>query len=87
MTKDILVSISGLQVNPEQESDTVEVISAGEYYYRNDKHFVMYEEALDGQTQTIKNMLKISPECVEVTKKGPARIHMVFEKNNKNISY
>ena len=33
MTKDILVSISGLQVNPEQESDTVEVISAGEYYY------------------------------------------------------
>ena len=44
MTKDILISISGLQVSPENESDTVEVISPGEYYYRNDKHFVVYEE-------------------------------------------
>ena len=55
MTKDILVSISGLQVSPEMESDTVEVISPGEYYYRNDKHFVVYEEAIDGKTETVKN--------------------------------
>ncbi len=87
MTKDILISISGLQVSPENESDTVEVISPGEYYYRNDKHFVVYEEATDGQTQTVKNMVKISDECVEVTKKGPASIHMIFEKNKKNVTY
>ena len=87
MTKDILVSISGLQVSPEMESDTVEVISPGEYYYRNDKHFVVYEEAIDGKTKTVKNMVKLSKDCVEVTKKGPARIHMIFEKNKKNISY
>ena len=85
MTKDILVSISGLQVSPEMESDTVEVISPGEYYYRNDKHFVVYEEAIDGKTETVKNMVKLSKDCVEVTKKGPARIHMIFEKNKKNI--
>ena len=87
MTKDILVSISGLQVSPEMESDTVEVISPGEYYYRNDKHFVVYEEAIDGKTETVKNMVKLSKDCVEVTKKGSARIHMIFEKNKKNISY
>ena len=87
MTKDILVSISGLQVSPEMESDTVEVISPGEYYYRNDKHFVVYEEAIDGKTETVKNMVKLSKDCVEVTKKGPARIHMIFEKNKKNISF
>ena len=85
MTKDILVSISGLQVSPEMESDTVEVISPGEYYYRNDKHFVVYEEAIDGKTETVKNMVKLSKDCVEVTKKGPARIHMIFEKNKKNM--
>lgn len=87
MTKDILVSISGLQMSPDSESDTVEVIAPGEYYLRNGKHFILYDEAIDGQTETIKNIVKMSPDCVEVTKKGPASIHMIFEKNKKNVTY
>ena len=87
MTKEVLLTIKGLQVSPEDESDTVEMLAPGEYYYRNDKHFVVYEEAIDGKTETVKNMVKLSKDCVEVTKKGPARIHMIFEKNKKNISY
>lgn len=87
MTKEILVSISGLQMSMDSETDTVELIAPGEYYYRNDKHFVLYDEAVDGQIESIKNIVKMSPECVEVTKKGPASIHMVFEKNKKNVTY
>ena len=41
MTKEVLVSISGLQMAPDEQSDSVEVIAPGEYYYRNNKHFVI----------------------------------------------
>ncbi|MFQ7714384.1 MAG: hypothetical protein ACLRI8_08605 [Agathobacter rectalis] len=40
MTKDVVVSLKGLQLAPDQQSDAVEVI-AGEYYIRNNKHYVL----------------------------------------------
>ena len=38
MTKDVVVSLKGLQLAPDQQSDAVEVIAPGEYYIRNNKH-------------------------------------------------
>ena len=32
MTKDVVVSLKGLQLAPDQQSDAVEVIAPGEYY-------------------------------------------------------
>ena len=37
MTKDVVVSLKGLQLAPDQQSDAVEVIAPGEYYIRNNK--------------------------------------------------
>ena len=44
MTKDVLLSIKGLQIGENEQNDTIEVISPGDYYFRNGKHFFMYEE-------------------------------------------
>ena len=44
MTKDVVVSLKGLQLAPDQQSDAVEVIAPGEYYIRNNKHYVLFEE-------------------------------------------
>lgn len=41
MTKDVVVSLKGLQLAPDQQSDAVEVIAPGEYYIRNNKHYVL----------------------------------------------
>ena len=60
MTKDVVVSLKGLQLAPDQQSDAVEVIAPGEYYIRNNKHYVLFEEIMEGETQTLKNMLKFN---------------------------
>ena len=41
MTKDVLLSIKGLQIGENEQNDTIEVISPGDYYFRNGKHFFM----------------------------------------------
>lgn len=87
MTKDVLVKISGLQFAGEEDSDSIEVITSGTYYKKNDKHYVMYEEVMEGSSEVTKNVIKIGAESMEVTRKGPATVHMMFEKDKKNVSY
>lgn len=87
MTKDVLVKISGLQFVGEEDNDSIEVITSGTYYKKNDKHYVLYEEVMEGSTDVMKNIIKIGTDFMEVTRKGAAAAHMVFEKDKKNVSY
>ena len=79
MTKDVLVKISGLQFAGEEDSDSIEVITSGTY--------VLYEEVMEGSTEVTKNVIKIGADSMEVTRKGPATVHMMFERDKKNVSY
>ena len=87
MTKDILLSIRGLQITEDTQQDTVEVITPGEYYFRNGKHYFLYEEVEEGKQEITKNIIKVTDGYMEVTKKGVVNVHMVFEKNKKNVTY
>ena len=87
MTKEVLLTIRGLQIAEDEQKDTVETISPGEYYFRNGKHFFLYEDVEEGQTKVTKNIIKVSKDYMELTKKGIVNVHMVFEKNKKNVTY
>ena len=71
MTKDVLVSISGMHeeivaVTPEVEDDeneAIEVVTPATYYLKN------------------------GDECVEIVKSGLSNSHMIFEKNKKNQTF
>ncbi|BCN28818.1 DUF1934 domain-containing protein [Anaeromicropila herbilytica] len=86
MTKDVLVSVAGLQFEVDQDAP-IEVITTGEYYFKNQKHFVLYEEILDGYSEVTKNTVKVSDKQVEIMKKGSSNVHMIFEENKKNMTY
>ena len=86
MTKDVLLSIKGLQIGENEQNDTIEVISPGDYYFRNGKHFFMYEEVMEGQKESTRNMIKVRDNYMELTKKGAVNVHMIFEKNKKNTT-
>lgn len=86
MTKEVLVSISGLQFEIDQE-EAVEVIIGGEYYYRNGKHYVLYEELSEDGEGVTKNTIKICEDKVDIMKTGVNNVHMIFEKNFQNMTY
>ena len=85
MTKDVLITISGIQMIDEEDSD-VEMIVRGDYYQKNGKHYILYEEMMEGFTGKVKNVIKISPSGMDIIKKGIANTHMQFEKNKKNVT-
>ena len=51
MTKDVIVSISGLHMDMmstafKDEEDAIEVVTPANYYCRNGKHYILYDEVL-----------------------------------------
>ena len=85
MTKDVLITIRGVHTLDHEDND-VEMIVRGDYYQKNGKHYILYEEILEGAEERVKNVIKISPSSMDIIKKGVTNSRMLFEKNKKNLS-
>ena len=94
MTKDVLVSISGKHIDIMEDptagyetgDDAIEVVTPASYYCKNGKHYIIYDEILEGKAGTIRNKIRITGnEMVEIMKSGAASSHMTFRKNQKNL--
>ena len=86
MTKEVLISILGIQTeingDMEDQDEPIEVFSPGTYYLKDGKHYMFYEEAMEGMAGVIKTQIRLKgKETLEVIKKGPLNSHMIFEKN------
>lgn len=82
MAEKVLFSIKGLHSvsgMADGEPDEIEVVNVAEYYYRNNTHFVVYEEILEGTDAPTRNLVKIGKESVEITRKGEVNTRMHFE--------
>ena len=87
MTKEVIITICGLQAGPDADGEPIEMITTGEYFYKNGKHYLIYEEVIEGESQTTKNRIKAAPDYMELTKKGAVSVHMVFDKSKKNLTH
>lgn len=86
MNKKVIVSIRGLQFMNESE-EAVEVITIGEYYQRNGKHYLLFEEMVEGIDGVVRNIIKFNENMVDITKSGAANVHMIFQEKQKNLTY
>lgn len=91
MTKDVLVRISGMQlqdVAADVDDDAIEVVTAANYYERGGKHYVLYDELVEGTPGVIKNKIKINgDQSLEIIKSGITNAHMVFDKRKTCQTY
>ncbi|MDO5417122.1 MAG: DUF1934 domain-containing protein [Lachnospiraceae bacterium] len=85
MTKDVLITISGSQMMDGENGD-VEMITCGDYYSKNGKHYILYDEVMEGHEGVIKNTIKIQPDSLDIIKTGLTNVHMVFERNKKRLT-
>lgn len=86
MTKEVLVSISGLQFAVNSD-EIIEVITGGQYFNRGGKQYVLYDEMMEEYEGVSKNTIKFTDGIVDITKKGLMNVHMVFEEKKKNMTY
>ena len=87
MTEEVLLSIKGLQMMGPEDEDETEVVTKGTYLKKGNKHYIRYEEVVEGMEGTILNLIKVDENGMEVTRKGLTNVHMVFEKEKKNMTY
>lgn len=92
MTKEVLLTISGLHYDAftgseDEENEPIEVITPATYYYKNGKHYILYDEVVEGLPGSIKNKVRISETGVlEIMKSGLSNLHMIFEKDKINMT-
>ena len=93
MTKDVLLSISGLHydmtgtIEDNEDNEPIEVITPATYYLKNGKHYVVYDEVVEGMPGTIKNKVRITEDQkLDIMKSGVSNAHMVFEKDKINMT-
>lgn len=84
MIKDVFVSVSGLQ-SGEDGPDKVETIYKGTYYQKDGKHYVLYDEIMEGFDNPVKSMMKFKEGILNVTKKGVVNVNMIFEEHKNNL--
>ena len=83
MTKDVMIRIKGLQYAEGQESDTTELMLPGQFFERDGLSFVKYDEIVEDDGETIRNLLKFSDTKLTVIRHGAVESSMSFEKGKK----
>lgn len=85
MTKDVIISIKGLQFT-EEENEEVEIVTRGTYYFKNNRHYLLYDELMEGHAAPIKNTTVFDNTKLEVIKRGSINTRMIFEERKKSIT-
>ncbi len=83
MTKDVLISISGMQIEiveeAREENEAIEIISPATYFFKDGVHYIFYEEVQEGMRGVTKNKIMLREDGIELVKKGLVNSHMKFE--------
>ena len=85
--QEVLVKISALHGADSPQGGPMELVTKGTYFQKNGKHYITYDEMLSDEKKITKNLVKISDDSVEITKKGEVSVNMLFEKDKKNLSF
>jgi len=86
MNREVQLTISGLQWGEDMEQDNIETVVPAEYFKRNDTHYLLYEEVMEGFTQTSKNRVKFKEDLLELSRQGLMNTHMIFEENKTHMT-
>ena len=88
MTKDVLIKIKGLHsLDMGGDTNPIELITSGQYYNKNGKHYILYEEVVEGFDSVIQNRIKLEPDRLVIRKQGAYNTEMIFERHKKNLKY
>jgi uncharacterized beta-barrel protein YwiB (DUF1934 family) len=76
LKKEVRITIKGIQKNEEAE-EVMETAAFGEFAIVGSSYYLRYEE-ISEEGETIKTMIKLSEDRVEVTKKNGVDSKMIF---------
>lgn len=85
MTKDIILTISGLHANDGEQDSPIETLTPAQYFYKNGKHYVTYDEVIEGMEGSLRSTLKFTENYAELIRNGMASTRMVFQPGQERM--
>lgn len=97
MNREVELRLSGLHTSAENaengqepgnnniENDSVETAQPAQYFKKNDSHYVLYEEKMEGLDVPCKSRIKFRDKMLELTRHGSVEMQMIFEENKRHV--
>ena len=85
MTRDIILTISGLHTADGEQDAPIETLTPAQYFYKNGTHYVTYDEVIEGLEGSLKSTLKFTEEYVELIRNGAASTRMIFQPGHEKM--
>ena len=82
----VLVFITGIQKYDDHDN-SIEVVSPGKYYIKDNKQYITYKERNEGSSQDILTTIKIDDNKISVMRFGGINTNMTFELNKKHTTF
>lgn len=86
MTKNVTLTLTGIQYDDEGQETVTEFSCEAEYYFRSGSHYIFYEETEEDTGVSVKCTLKLKGGALELQKKGAFSSLMVFERDKKYVT-
>lgn len=84
MKKKAIITISSIQ--GEKEEDSIQVVTPGSFYLKEDSYYAVYEETEISGMQGTTTTLKIKPEELILLREGTTNANMHFAHGANNLS-
>lgn len=86
MNREVELVLSGLHdAEGTSDKDVVETAQTAQYFKRNDSHYLLYEEDMEGFDGICKSRIKFRDNLLELTRQGAVEMHMIFEENKRHM--
>ncbi len=85
MTKDVCVSVRGLNIDSE-DAEPLEIITVGKYTKRGGVSYLRFEEISDEAGGITKDTLKFSGESAELIRHGAMEMFLSFLPGEKTVT-
>lgn len=85
MTREVLISIKNRQTMPGGMHDFVDSVFPGEYFFRNGKHYLKYENLEEGMQTPDRVMVKVYEGYMENNRKGCVNTSLCCEAGKENV--
>lgn len=85
MNKEVLVKVKGIQGSL-VEDDTIEMITTGQFFEKNGKTYIKYEDMSLDEEVTTSTTIKIGEDQVSILRYGATNTQMIFEKDKEHFT-
>ncbi|SHE97831.1 DUF1934 domain-containing protein [Desulforamulus putei] len=86
MGKDVLVTVKGARRDQDNETEVIELVSPGTYYFKNNTYYIIYKETALTGMENATTTIKAEGNSVTILRNGSVSMRQVFEKGKLHRS-